>query len=232
MSGSTMTLVVLIRHAHSSANASGVLSGRTEGVHLSPKGLVQSKELSKRLGDIGVKTLRVSPMIRCLETIKPWSTKFGIEPSVDEGLIEMDYGRWTGKKLRTLSKDPLWKKVQSKPSQVTFPDGEAMRAMQRRAMKSVGEAAALKGKGAVILVSHGDVIKAIIASTLGLHLDQFQKIVIDPASISIINFSENSSQLLMMNNTSLKVADILGATSHKRLLVGGGSGSVVKEGKK
>ena len=232
MSGRFMSLVVLIRHAHSSANAAGILSGQTEGVHLSPLGIKQSRNLSKRIGDVRVKTVRVSPMVRCSETITPWITKSGSQLMIDEDINEMDYGLWTGKKLRTLSKDPLWKLVQDRPSKVTFPQGESMRAMQKRAMKSVYEAAQKSGKGPALLVSHGDVIKSIIASTLGLHLDEFQRIVIDPASISIIDITPNRSRLLLMNDSTVSVSDILSSTSHKRIMVGGGSGNTTSKAKR
>ena len=232
MSGGVMSLVVLIRHAHSSANAAGVLSGQTEGVHLSPLGIKQSKNLAKRIGDVHVKTVRVSPMVRCSETITPWITKSGSKLMIDEDINEMDYGLWTGKKLRTLSKDPLWKLVQEKPSKVTFPEGESMRAMQKRAMKCVHEAALQSGKGPALLVSHGDVIKSIIASSLGLHLDEFQRIVIDPASISIIDISSKSSRLLLMNDSTVSVSEILASKSHKRIMVGGGSGNTTNKARR
>ena len=227
-----MTLVVLIRHAHSSANAAGILSGQRPDVHLSPQGLAQAKGLIKRLGNIKVHTIHTSPMVRCQETISPWATKFGSRMFVDEGINEVNYGLWTGKKLRTLSKDPLWKLVQEKPSKVIFPKGESMKGMQKRAVKTLLESASESGKNPAMLVSHGDVIKAMIAYALGMHLDQFQKIVVDPASITILDVSKTGTKVLLMNNSTATISEILNSQPHKRLLVGGGSGSSSGRGKK
>ncbi len=227
-----MTLVVLIRHAHSSANAAGILSGQRPDVHLSPQGLAQAKGLIKRLGNIKVHTIHTSPMVRCQETICPWATKFGSRMFFDEGINEVNYGLWTGKKLRTLSKDPLWKLVQEKPSKVIFPEGESMKGMQKRAVKTLLESASESGKNPAMLVSHGDVIKAMIAYALGMHLDQFQKIVVDPASITILDVSKTGTKVLLMNNSTATISEILNSQPHKRLLVGGGSGSSSGRGKK
>ncbi|TRZ84638.1 MAG: MSMEG_4193 family putative phosphomutase [Streptomycetaceae bacterium] len=227
-----MTLVVLIRHAHSSANAAGILSGRIADIHLSTQGKKQAKKLATRLGDFEVKSVRISPMIRCAETIEPWATGNGSKVVIDQGVNEMDYGTWSGRTLKTLSKETLWKTIQENPSKVTFPQGESMRAMQVRAMKSVTESAAKRGKGHVVIVSHGDVIKAIIASCLGMALDDFQRIVIDPASISIVDLSNARPRLLVMNNSSNSINEILASKHSKRLLVGGGEGLKKVNGRK
>ena len=116
--------LVLIRHAHSEANAAGILSGRLPNVHLSEKGVEQSEHLSVRLGNFPVSTLRVSPMERCFETISPWINSIVLpnnprfEPMVDQELTEVDYGSWSGKKLAVLSKNKLWKTVQEAPSRM------------------------------------------------------------------------------------------------------------------
>ena len=181
--------LVLIRHAHSEANAAGILSGRLPNVHLSEKGLEQSEHLAVRLGNFPVSTLRISPMERCFETISPWINSTVLpnnprfEPVIDQELTEVDYGTWSGKKLAVLSKHKLWKIVQEAPSRMYFPSGEGIAQMQSRAMTSVHEAVATKSKGVAVIVSHGDVIKSIVASALGMHLDEFQRIVIDPASV-------------------------------------------------
>jgi probable phosphomutase (TIGR03848 family) len=221
-----VSLVVLIRHAHSSANASGVLSGRKSGIHLSEVGSKQAKDLAGRLGAISVRALRSSPLERCQETIAPWKKKYGAEIrlEIDEDLVEMDYGLWNGRKLRSLLKDPLWDTVQMQPSRVRFPKGEAMAAMQARAMSAVFRALETPGKGHVLLVSHGDILKAILASSLGLHLDEFQRFVVDPASISVLDFSPSKPRLLFMNDSRSRVTDVLTSRHSTRNLVGGGSG--------
>ena len=227
-----MTLVILVRHAHSTANGSGILAGRTEGVHLSALGKVQAKKLSTRLGEIPLKALRSSPLVRCQETIDPWikyrqkSISYS-KPSLvfDEDLAEVDYGLWSGKKLRSLSRDPLWKTIQSTPSQVTFPEGEGLLAMQERSMRSLHAALSQRGKGHVLLVSHGDVLKSIVASALNMHLDEFQRIVIDPASISILDFSGEKTRVLLLNDSRSRLDPNTFLKREKMAQVGGGAGN-------
>jgi probable phosphomutase (TIGR03848 family) len=222
--------LVLIRHAHSEANAAGILSGRLPNVHLSEKGVTQSENLAVRLGDFPVSSLRISPMERCFETISPWINSFVLpndptfQPIIDEELTEVDYGTWSGKKLALLSKNKSWKTVQESPSRMYFPQGEGIAQMQSRAMKSVHEAVSAKGKGSAVFVSHGDVIKSIVASALGMHLDEFQRIVIDPASISILDYSTTKPRTLLLNDSRSVVTDLLIAPKRVKNLLGGGSG--------
>ena len=222
--------LVLIRHAHSEANAAGILSGRLPNVHLSDKGLEQSEHLVVRLGNFPVSILRISPMERCFETISPWINSIVLpnnprfEPVIDQELTEVDYGSWSGKKLAVLSKNKLWKTVQEAPSRMYFPKGEGIAQMQSRAMTSVHEAVSTKAKGAAVIVSHGDVIKSIVASALGMHLDEFQRIVIDPASISILDFSTTKSRVLLLNDSRSVVTELLVAPKRAKNLLGGGSG--------
>jgi probable phosphomutase (TIGR03848 family) len=228
-----MTLVLLIRHAHSVANGSGILAGRTEGVMLSPAGRKQAQELAKRLGEIPIKSLLSSPLERCEQTISPWLKKIAdsnpkLKVHLDEDLSEVDYGQWTGRKLRSLSKEALWKKVQEEPSKVTFPEGESMKAMQTRAMRALQRGLHKRGKGHIILVSHGDVLKAILASALNMHLDEFQRIVVDPASISILDYSSTKPRLILMNDSRSRLDPRIFGDLGKRLLVGGGAGHPAK----
>lgn len=232
-----MTLVFLLRHAHSTANSSGVLAGRTVGVHLSPLGRIQARNLTSRLGEIPLKSLRSSPLERCAETLNPWLRKREMSDSplmteltIDHDLAEVDYGLWSGMKLRTLSRDPLWKTVQDRPSKVTFPQGESLLAMQKRAMKSVDAGLSLRGKGHVLLMSHGDVVKAIIASALGMHLDEFQRIVIDPASVSILDYSGSRPRVLLLNDSRSKLDSSIFADRGNKALIGGGTGTARKKG--
>ena len=222
--------LVLIRHAHSEANAAGILSGRLPNVHLSEKGVEQSEHLAVRLGNFPLSTLRVSPMERCFETISPWINSIVLpnnprfEPVIDQELTEVDYGSWSGKKLAVLSKNKLWKIVQEAPSRMYFPNGEGIAQMQSRAMTSVHEAVSTKVKGAAVIVSHGDVIKSIVASALGMHLDEFQRIVIDPASISILDFSTTKPRVLLLNDSRSVITELLVAPKRAKNLLGGGSG--------
>ncbi len=220
--------IVLIRHAHSEANAKGILSGRLPNIKLSEKGVSQSRELSSRLGVFPIKQIRISPMGRCKETIEPWLKTM---PKLDRALVvqdknlnEVDYGSWSGKKLAVLSQNKLWKTVQNNPSAMYFPDGEGLAHMQQRAMQSVHEAVTQKGKGSVVLVSHGDVIKAIVCSALGMHLDDFQRIVIDPASVTLLDFSSGQPRLTLLNDTRSVVTPLLSSKARSKNLLGGGAG--------
>lgn len=231
-----MTLVILVRHAHSSANDLGILAGRSEGIHLSPTGRTQARRLATRIGDLPVKALRSSPLERCLETIAPWLNKNPAGPvharpllKIDPDLQEVDYGLWSGRKLRTLSKDPLWPTIQERPSQVTFPDGESIKGMQERAMRAVENALSQRGKGGVMLVSHGDVVKSIIATSLSMPLDEFQRIVIDPASISILDFSAAKPRLILMNDSHSPLNPNLFTRKISAPSLGGGSGTLQRK---
>jgi len=222
--------LVLIRHAHSEANAAGILSGRLPNVHLSEKGLKQSEDLAVRLGNFQVSNLRISPMERCFETIAPWINSIVLpnnpkfSPIIDQELTEVDYGSWSGKKLAVLSKNRLWKTVQESPSRMYFPKGEGIANMQSRAMKSVHDAVSTKTKGAAVIVSHGDVIKSIVASALGMHLDEFQRIVIDPASVSILDYSTIKPRILLLNDSRSVITELVAAPKRAKNLLGGGSG--------
>ena len=225
-----MSLVVLVRHAHSQANAAGILSGRRPNIALSEKGRTQAQELAIRLGELKVKELRVSPLQRCIETIDPWvSTKSRIRRIEDHGITEVDYGKWSGRTLRSLSREKLWKIVQENPSRVFFPDGEGIANMQARAIESMHLALSSTGTGAVVMVSHGDVIKALVAANLGMRLDDFQRIIIDPASVTLFDFSSKTPRLLLLNDSQTNIGDLGITSTKKRLLVGGGSGPSSKK---
>jgi probable phosphoglycerate mutase len=222
--------VVLIRHAHSQANLAGVLSGRRPNVHLSKEGIEQSKELARRLGDFLPHQIRISPMERCLETISPWLNKNNTsktirpKPIIDHGLTEVDYGDWSGKKLSVLSRNKLWSVVQNTPSQMYFPKGEGILEMQTRALESIHKSIDKKAKAPLVIVSHGDVIKSIVAGCLGMHIDEFQRIIIDPASISIVDFSLAKPRVLLLNDNRAVVTDLLIAKKRPANLLGGGAG--------
>jgi broad specificity phosphatase PhoE len=228
-----MTRILLIRHAHSVANQSGILAGRAKGVFLTDQGISQSEELAKRLSGSKISRVHISPLERCHLTIAPLLKSI---PSKDrpkivitEDLSEVDYGKWTGKKLSTLYREKLWKVVQNRPSAMYFPSGEGLAQVQVRAMRAVHSAAS-EG-GVQVIVSHGDVIKSIVAAVLGTHLDNFQKIVIDPASITVLDFDGTDFRVLTLNNTASPIADFAKTSGKKRpvkALLGGGSGKKSK----
>ena len=222
--------LVLIRHAHSQSNASGVLSGRIPNVHLSDKGIKQAQKLADRLGSFPVAEIRISPMERCAETIDPWLKQYVVKTNpkvaatIDPRINEVDYGKWSGKKLSSLTRKREWSTVQESPSRMYFPNGEGIAAMQSRAMETVHELANLADSKVGVIVSHGDVIKSIVASALGMHLDEFQRIIVDPASVSIIEYSGIKPRLLLLNDTRAVVTDLLLAPKRSKNLLGGGAG--------
>jgi broad specificity phosphatase PhoE len=168
-------------------------------------------------------------MQRCQETIDPWlQSKFGSgigDYLLDDQIIEMDYGKWSGKKLSKLSKEKLWKVIQNSPSKVTFPNGEKFTAMQKRAAKSLDVLAQEKKSSNHLIVSHGDVIKAMIAHLLKMKLDNFQSLVVDPASITIVDFDGQNARLIAYNDTSSKCESFAQVPKSMKALLGGGAGS-------
>ena len=213
--------IYLLRHGHSTANGKGILAGRDNSVRLSPQGLLQAGAAAEALAGVKFKAHISSPIARCVETLKPYHAKV----IKDARFQEMHYGEWSGKKLALLAKKSLWKTIQSHPSQVRFPAGESFLEMNARTTDAIAQLAA-KYSGAILICSHGDVIKAIIAQAMGVHLDAFQKIVIDPASISVIRVSGSSIQLVKSNDTShlVRLSQGPAAKARRGHLLGGGAG--------
>lgn len=186
--------MLLVRHGRTTANVSGVLAGWSPGVHLDNTGVSQASALAERLRLVPLTHLIASPLERTLETARPIAKGRSIKISRDRRVGECDYGDWTGCKLAKLAKDPLWPRVQAHPSAMVFPNGESMLQAQTRSVLACREwatkAQQTAGDQAVIaIVSHGDIIKSILADALGMHLDAFQRIVIDPGSVSVIRYT-------------------------------------------
>lgn len=229
-----MPTVLLIRHGRTSANTAGVLAGWTPKVTLDDVGRSQAETLAGRLAGLPLNAVYSSPLERCRETAKRSLAPSHPKPAIDKRFGECHYGDWTGKPLKELAKDPLWKAVQAHPSSVTFPGdgGESLRDVQGRAVSAIRDANAQLGPDAHYAVfSHGDVIKAVLADALGLHLDLFQRIVVDPCSVSVIHYTAHRPFVERMND---RVGDLsVLAPSPKRrrrrapssdAAVGGGSG--------
>ncbi len=204
-----MATLVLARHGRTTANASGVLAGRSKGVHLDERGVEQARAAGERLKGVRLAAAVTSPLERCRETTREMLRVQDEPPpmSSERGLLECDYGSWTGHELKTLAKEPLWKTVQAHPSAAQFPDGEAMTQMSARAIGAVrrwdARVEAEHGPDAVWLaVSHGDVIKAILADALGIHLDAFQRIMVDPASLSVVRYTPLRPFVVNMNTSA------------------------------
>ncbi|MFG2605258.1 histidine phosphatase family protein [Streptomyces sp. NPDC048514] len=202
-----MPTLILVRHGRSTANTSGVLAGWTPDVALDERGAAQAAALPDRLAGLPISEAVVSPLQRCQETVRPL---LGARPELrvhtDERIGECHYGDWTGRKLAELKDEPLMEVVQSHPSAAAFPGGESMRAMQTRAAEAVREWNARverdHGAGAVYLMcSHGDVIKSLVADALGLHLDLFQRISVEPCSVTAIRYTRLRPYLVRLGDT-------------------------------
>ena len=236
-----MTLVLLVRHGLT-ATTGTVLTGRTPGIPLDDRGRGQAAALAARLAPVPLDAIITSPLERCRQTAEALAAARDGSPVAvtdDEQLSECKYGDWTGKPLKVLARDPLWRVVQAHPSAVTFPgaDGESMLDMQHRAVSAVRGWNGRLGRDATYVVcSHGDVIKAIIADSLGLHLDLSQRIQVDPCSLSVIRYTPLRPFLIRMNDTGGGTADLARrpaaakAASHPAAavegdaMVGGGAG--------
>ena len=208
--------VILLRHGRSVSNTAHILAGRSEGVQLDEKGTAQAAALVERLDGMPIKALIRSPLLRCRLTLEPLAAALDLEPVVDERLSEVDYGQWTGRQLSELVKEPLWSVVQQQPSAAVFPEGEGLAQVQARSVAAVRDHdRRLRAEhGADVLwvaCTHGDVIKAVVADALGTHLDSFQRITADPASMSVIRYTKLRPFVLHVNHTGAQLASILTA---------------------
>jgi len=248
-----MATVVLVRHGRTTANATGVLAGRSAGVRLDEVGTGQAQRTAARLAVVPLAAVVSSPLVRCRQTaaavLAAQQEAFDAAPrrgrgarpappelELDKGLLECDYGEWQGRPLKELAKEKLWSAVQRTPSSVTFPGGESMREMQARGVDAVrrhdAAVEAAHGPDATwVAVSHGDIIKSILAEALGSHLDLFQRVHVDPASVSIIRLVDGSPSVLGTNthegDLSWLAAALKGGRARPRsadAVVGGGAG--------
>ena len=233
-----MTTVILLRHGRTTANTGGLLAGWTPGVQLDETGSAQVAAVGQRLAPVPLTAVVSSPLERCQATAGAVVVGRELELQTDDRLGEARYGDWTGRPLKELVKEPLWKVVQAHPSAAVFPgpEGEGLAQTQARAVAAVREWNARLGPDAVWLAcSHGDVIKAVVADALGLHLDQFQRIVVDPASISVVSYTETRPFVLRVNDSGGDVAALIPPKAKGRrrrkagsdAVVGGGAGAIV-----
>ncbi len=242
-----MPTVLLLRHGRSTANTAGVLAGRTPGVLLDDVGHAQVAALGQRLAPVPLSAVVSSPVQRCVDTAEAVRAVHGprgrlrLRPDLvqDSRLSECDYGDWTNRALKELTKEPHWTVVQQHPSAAQFPGGEALRDVQARAVEAIrhtdARLRAEVGEHAVwAAVTHGDVIKAIVADAVGSHLDTFQRIVADPASVTAIRYTTTRPFLLRLNDTGGDLAGLVPPKQSRRrsrtadssdAVVGGGAGS-------
>lgn len=206
--------VILLRHGRSTSNTAHTLAGRSDGVDLDDRGREQALALVTRVGELPIRAIVRSPLLRCERTVGPLAAALGLEPIVDERISEVDYGAWTGRKIGELVKDPLWSVVQQQPSAAVFPDGEGLAAVQARAVAAVREhdrrlAELHDGDALWVACTHGDVIKAVVADALGTHLDSFQRITADPASMSVIRYTAVRPFVIHVNHTGAQLTSAL-----------------------
>jgi probable phosphomutase (TIGR03848 family) len=236
-----VSTVLLVRHGLT-AMTGPVLAGRTPGVHLDDRGQRQAAALAERLAAAPLAAIVTSPLERCVETAQAIRDGHPKVPAwhVEDRLVECGYGDWTGRAIKELAKEPLWRIVQQHPSAAVFPgpEGEGLAQTQARAVAAVRSWNATLGSEAVWLAcSHGDVIKAVLADALGLHLDQFQRIVVDPASISVVTYTDTRPFVVRVNDTGGDVSALIPPPRKGRrrkpssdAVVGGGAGTGVGSG--
>jgi probable phosphomutase (TIGR03848 family) len=223
-----MGTLLLIRHGRTDANANGILAGRTPGVVLDEVGISATKDLANRLEAVKITQVVSSPLERTLETA---AILFGknFEVQTEDRLLECDYGDWQGAKLSELSVHELWPIVQQRPDEMIFPNGESMNDMSGRACQAAREwdaklTAEHGDKVVWAAVSHGDIIKAICADAMGLPLRKFQSLLIEPASVSVIHYSESGSAVSKLNDTGSDWLTKLNSEAIKTPTLGGESG--------
>ncbi|WP_368496600.1 histidine phosphatase family protein [Herbiconiux sp. A18JL235] len=228
-----MATVVLVRHGRSTANTSGILAGRLPGVELDELGREQVARAGERLAAVPLVAVVTSPLERCRSTAAAVAAAQLTQPApaetLDDDLTECGYGDWQGRPLAELAREPLWKVVQRHPSSAVFPGGESMAGMQSRAVSAIRRldraVEAEHGAGAVWLaVSHGDVIKSVLADALGMHLDLFQRIRVDPASVSIVRYGADRPEVLATNTVAGELSWLAAEKAASTATVGGGAG--------
>ncbi|QNE46711.1 MSMEG_4193 family putative phosphomutase [Glaciihabitans sp. INWT7] len=227
-----MATVILVRHGRTTANVAGVLAGRAAGVRLDELGIEQAARVGTRIAAVPLVGVVSSPLERCRQTAQAilahQADLAGIV--LDKGITECDYGEWQGKALKDLASEPLWSVVQSHPSAAIFPGGESMATMQARSVAAIRHHDAAfesqHGPGAVwVAVSHGDIIKSILADALGMHLDLFQRISVGPASVSIVRYGTRRPEVIGTNTDSGDLSWLRAAAPVGDAPVGGGAGN-------
>ncbi len=200
---SQATLLLLVRHGQTPTTGT-VLPGRAPGLHLSDQGRAQAERIAERLAGLPVDAIYSSPLERTRETAEPTAACTGLAVNENAGLIECDFGEWTGAALAELVGLPQWQTVQHTPSAFRFPNGESFAQMQARMVGTLEALCAAHAGGVVVCFSHADPIKAAVAHALGTHLDHFQRIVISPGSVSVISYVEGQAPAVLMVNATLE----------------------------
>lgn len=198
----------MVRHGKTPSTGK-LLPGRAAGLHLSEVGKSEAAEVANRLGNLkNVAAIYSSPLERARETAAPIGKIFNKKVLINKGLLECDFGKWTGKELGKLMKLPEWSTVQRSPSTFRFPNGESFTEMQNRIVSTLDQLRKAHPGGIVICVSHADPIKAAVAHAMGTHLDLFQRIVISTCSVSAVSYSMHGPVVMTVNSTGGNLADL------------------------
>jgi probable phosphomutase (TIGR03848 family) len=192
--------LLLVRHGRTDA-AGKRLTGWAPGVHLNEDGRRQAERLVERLDGIRVDAIYSSPLERCRETAAPLAKARRLSVHVRRSLIETGYGDWTGRSIAQVRKTKLWRTVERVPSAMRFPGGESLLEVQARAVDEVNRIAQDHPKGVVVLLSHADPIRLVIAHVAGAHVDHLHRLVVDPGSISVVALGDGVPRLLKVNDT-------------------------------
>ena len=195
-----MATLFLVRHGLT-AQTGRILYGQTGGIDLDDRGRAQAAQLADRFAPVKLTAIYSSPLERCVQTVEQLAAAQRLPVVATSGLIEMDAGRWTGRTLPQLRRTKLWKTVQESPSTFRFPDGEAFVDAQRRAVAEVERIARRHRRGRVAVATHGDIVRIVLAHFAGTPLDEFQRIVIDAASVSVIAVDGHRARMLLVNDT-------------------------------
>ncbi len=202
------TVVLLVRHGQTPTTGK-LLPGRAPGLHLADVGIQQAQRAAERIGQLTtVDAIYASPLERARETAAPIAATRGMKVRIDKGLLECDFGDWTGAELKTLMKLPEWATVQRAPSTFTFPNGESFTAMQNRIVGAIDRLRAAHPGGTIVCVSHADPIKAAVAHAMGTHIDLFQRIVISTCSVTAIAYGMGAPVVLTVNSTGGSLAEL------------------------
>ncbi|MGH2641558.1 MAG: MSMEG_4193 family putative phosphomutase [Actinomycetota bacterium] len=195
-----MTTLFLVRHGLTAVTGTR-LYGRTTGIHLDDRGRRQAAALVERFAGVRLSAIYSSPLERCVETLEPLATARRIEMRTSDALIEMDAGDWTGRTLPSLRRTKLWDTVQRSPSRFQFPSGESFVDAEARLLDEIERIVTRHPRGRVLVGTHGDLVGMLVSHYTGAHLDQFQRVVVDPASVSVVHLGDGVPRILLVNDT-------------------------------
>jgi len=195
-----MTTLFLIRHGLTAVTGSR-LYGRTAGISLDERGRRQAAALVDRFDGVRITAIYSSPLERCVETLEPLASTQRLEIRRSDALIEMDAGDWTGRTLRSLQRTKLWNTVQRNPSRFQFPAGESFVDAEARVLDEIERIVTRHPRGRVLIGTHGDLVRMLVSHYTGAHLDQFQRVLADPASVSVVHLGDGVPRILLVNDT-------------------------------